>query len=435
MSMVKLTYEYRNSEAARRGRLAATLARPVVAALLASLALAGSAMAQDKPTAEVMHWWTSGGEAAAVRVFADQYTKAGGVWKDSAIANGETARAAAINRIVGGNPPTASQFNTGKQFDDLVSQGLLNTLDQVAEEGKWKSFLPPSFVAAASRDGHIYAVPVNVHGQNWAFYSKEVLDKSGVSAPPANWDEFFAAMDKIKAAGYTPLALGGQPWQERILFNDVLLSVSKDAYLKIFDKHDVNAVNSPEFKKAAEIYGKLRGYVDAGSPGRNWNDATALLITGKAGVQFMGDWAKGEFKAAGKEPGKDYYCQIGLTDQELMIGGDVFVFPKMSDANQVKAQNLLAATMLAPDTQLLFNIQKGSMPVRTDVDATKLDSCAQKGMKLLADTSHQTPVVDMLISADLSGAIDDVVTNYWNDKNATAESFIAKYADALKSAS
>lgn len=414
--------------------LPARYSRTAIAVVLASLALAGSALAQDKPKAEVMHWWTSGGEAAAVKVFADQYTKAGGTWVDAAVAGGEAARAAAINRIVGGNPPTASQFNTGKQFDDLVSQGLLNTLDQVADEGKWKSFLPPAFVEAASRDGHFYAVPVNVHGQNWAFYSKPVLDKVGIAAPPKDWDEFFADMDKIKAAGLIPIALGGQPWQEHILFNDILLSISKDTYLNLYDKHDATATATPEFKKAAEIFGKMRDYFDPGAPGRNWNDATALLITEKAGVQFMGDWAKGEFKAAKKEAGKDFYCQMGLSDGELMIGGDVFVFPKTADAAQLKAQDLLATTMLSPETQVLFNIQKGSMPVRTDVDASKFDSCAQKGMKLLADPSHQTPVVDLLLTADLSGTLDDVITNFLNNKSATVDDFIAKFTEAMKAA-
>jgi len=401
--------------------------------MLAGLAFAGSALAQDKPRAEVMHWWTSGGESAAVKVLAEQYTKAGGEWVDAAIAGGEAARAAAINRIVGGKPPTASQFNTGKQFDDLVTQGLLNTLDEVAEQGKWKSFLPPSFVDAASRDGHFYAVPINVHGQNWAFYSKPVLDKAGVTAVPKTWDEFFAAMDKIKAAGLIPIAQGGQPWQERILFNVVLLSVGKDVYNKIYVERSADAVKSPEFRKAVEIYGRMRDYVDPGSPGRNWNDATALLITGKAGVQFMGDWAKGEFKAAGKVADQDFYCQVGLDGTDLMIGGDVFVFPKTSDPGQVKAQTLLASTMLTPETQLLFNIQKGSMPVRGDVDAGKLDACAQKGMKLLADPAHQTAVSDMLISADLTGSLQDVLTNFWNDKGQSVDDLLAKFAAALQS--
>jgi glucose/mannose transport system substrate-binding protein len=392
------------------------------------------AAAQDKPKAEVMHWWTSGGESAAVKVFADQYRKAGGEWVDTAVALGETARAAAISRMVGGNPPTSSQFNTGKQFDDLVAQGLLNNLDKVAEEGKWKAILPPAFVEAISRDGHIYAVPVNVHGQNWMFWSKGVLDKVGIAAPPKTWDEFFAALDKIKAAGLIPIALGGQPWQERILFTTVLLSTSKDLYLKVLGERSDEAVRSPEFKKVVEAYAKMRDYVDPGSPGRNWNDATALLITNAAGVQVMGDWMKGEFKAAGKQPETDYVCSIGLADGDLMIGGDVFIFPKMADAGQIKAQELLAKVMLAPDTQVLFNKEKGSMPVRTDVDVSQLDACAKKGLKLLADPARQVPVIDMLLTADVVGALDDVITKFWNDKNASVDDFIARFAATLKSA-
>lgn len=177
----------------------------------------------------------------------------------------------------------------------------------------------------------------------------------------------------------------------------------------------------------------MRGYVDPGSPGRNWNDATGLLITDKAAVQFMGDWMKGEFKAAGQVPDKNYLCVIGLKDANLMIGGDVFVFPKTTDAGQIKAQELLARTMLSPETQVLFNKEKGSMPVRTDVDTSSLDECAKKGLKLLGDPSKQV-VVDMLLPADTVGALDDVITNFWNDKAATPDDMIAKFAAAMKSA-
>jgi glucose/mannose transport system substrate-binding protein len=403
----------------------------VVAALLCG---AMPALAQDKPKAEVMHWWTSGGESAAVKVLADQFNKSGGEWVDTAVAGGENARAAAINRIVGGNPPTASQFNTGKQFDDLVKQGLLNNLDDVAASQNWKGMLPPAFLDAVSRDGHFYAVPINVHGQNWMFWSKGALDKAGISAPPTSWDEFFADLDKIKAAGLIPVALGGQPWQERSLFNSMLLSSSKDLYLKVYDQKSEDAIRSPEFKAVVEAYGKLRGYVDPGSPGRNWNDATALLITNKGGVQFMGDWVKGEFKAAGQTADKEFACVIGLKDETLMIGGDVFVFPKTDDAAQVKAQKLLASNMLSPETQVAFNKEKGSMPVRTDVDASSLDACAKKGLKLLADPSKQVPVVDMLIPADLVGSLDDVITQFWNNKQATPDEMIARFAEAMKTA-
>ena len=133
--------------------------------------------------AEVIHWWTSGGESAAVKVFADQFTKAGGVWIDSAVAGGVNARTAAINRTIGGNPPTAMQFNTGKQFDELVEGNLLSDVEAVASENKWRSVMPEAIVKATTRNGKMFAVPVNIHGQNWLFFNKAVLEKAGAAEP------------------------------------------------------------------------------------------------------------------------------------------------------------------------------------------------------------------------------------------------------------
>jgi glucose/mannose transport system substrate-binding protein len=81
--------------------------------VVAALALVGAvAHAAEPLKANVIHWWTSGGESAAIRQFADAYNKAGGLWVDNAVAGADQARSTAINRIVGGDPPTAAQFNT-----------------------------------------------------------------------------------------------------------------------------------------------------------------------------------------------------------------------------------------------------------------------------------------------------------------------------------
>ena len=153
----------------REGGSPCSIARQPAIALAALLILAGQAKAED-PRAEVIHWWTSGGESAAVKVFADQFRAAGGTWVDTAIAGGANARTAAINRTVGGDPPTAMQFNTGKQFDDLVENDLLANVDAQEAAQNWKAILPAAFVQAVTRNGHAYAVPVNIHGQNWLFY-------------------------------------------------------------------------------------------------------------------------------------------------------------------------------------------------------------------------------------------------------------------------
>ena len=314
-----------------------------------------------KTGTEVMHWWTSSSESAAVRKIADAYRAAGGIWVDTGIAGADQARAIAINRIVGGNPPAAAQFNTTKQFLDLVEQGMLNNVDDVAAREGWEKVLPETVLNVIKVKGHFYAVPVNIHMQTWIWYSKAAFKKAGIAKEPTSIDEMFAALDKLKAAGIVALAHGGQAWQETIIFQAMLANLGgKDLYLRTMRDRDQKSLNSEEFKKVLIAFKRMQSYVDAGSPGRNWNDATAMLISGKGGMQIMGDWVKGEFAAAKQVPGKDFGCIPGLNPASpYLIQGDAFVFPKTSNTQTVAAQKLLAKVMLAPATQLEFNKLKG----------------------------------------------------------------------------
>jgi glucose/mannose transport system substrate-binding protein len=399
------------------------------AALTSALAMA------DAPLkAEVIHWWTSGGEAAAVKVFADAYGKAGGQWVDSAIAGGggEAARTAGINRIVGGNPPTMMQFNTGKQLDELVSNSYLTNLDDAAAAGHWKDILPKPIVDASMRDGHWYALPVNIQGANWLFYNTKVFADAGVPEPKT-WSDVLAAGPKLKAKGVIPFAHGGQAWQDHLLFDAVLAGEGgSDLYLSVYGKDPQEAIASPGFKHVSEVFKQLGGLMDPGMPGRNWNDATAMVITGKAGFQVMGDWAKGEFLSAAQTPGKEYGCAILGADGGYVMGGDVFVFPKMKDASGTAAQAKLESLMLDPVTQIAFNTKKGSVPARTDLDVSSMDACAQRGVALLKDPKKQLPSITYLISPDETGALNDVITQYLNTSTETPDDFVAKFAAAVK---
>jgi glucose/mannose transport system substrate-binding protein len=206
----------------------------------------------------------------------------------------------------------------------------------------------------------------------------------------------------------------------------------RDMFVGFWGKRDVALVKGPEFRKVAETFRRLRAYVDPGSPGRNWNDATALLISGKAGMQFMGDWAKGEFTAAGLTPGKEYGCTV-LNDHGMayVMGGDIFAFPKLKDASQTKAQQLLARVLLEPDTQIKFAEKKGSIPVRLDVDTSSLDVCARKASGWIHDATTQVPANEMLSPPALTGAIQDLISQYWNEPNMTVDAFISRIADTL----
>ena len=401
-------------------------------ALAAATLISVPALAADAPKAEVIHWWTSGGESAAVKVFADAFNAAGGQWVDAAIAGGEQARAAGINRIVGGNPPTMMQFNTGKQLDELVKNGMLADLDKEAAAGKWKDVLPKAILDASMRDGHFYALPVNIHGQNWLWYNTKLFADAGVKEPQS-WADVVAAGKALKAKGVIPLAHGGQSWQDHILFDAVLAGEGgSDLYMKVYSKDAQAAIADPKFKHVAEVFIGLRDLMDPGMPGRNWNDATSMVITGKAGMQVMGDWAKGEFITAGQSPGKEYGCVVPGPGAGYVMGGDVFVFPKVKDAGGQAAQEKLATLMFEPKTQIDFNMKKGSVPVRTDADGKGMDACAQKGIAALKVVANQLPSTNYLISPDENGALNDVITQFLNTPGMKVDDFIAKFSAAVK---
>ncbi len=403
---------------------------------LLGLAMSMAASAASAQPADVIHWWTSGGESKAVGVFAAEYNKRGGTWIDNAVVGGPAARAASMNRIAGGNPPVATMWNVGVAVRQLAEQGLLTNLDDVAKAGNWVANLPPLIVKNISYDGHIVAVPVDLHGGNWMFYSKKIYDELKLQ-PAKDWDEFLAQAEKIKAAGYTPLAIGGQPFQEVWLWMPVLLgSTGKENFKKIYADHDATVAAGPGVKKAFEVMAKLRQYTDAGRPNRKWNDTLLLVQNNKAASQFLGDWGKGEFAAAGLKPMVDYGCAIAPGNQGAYIMNvDVFAFPKNSKPEVLAAQKKLAEVMMDPATQAQFNLFKGALPARLDANISALDVCAQAGKQIIdGGPANQMPNTALAFSSDVDGQITDLITSYFNSTTMTAEAATAAFAKIIANA-
>ncbi|MEF2070595.1 ABC transporter substrate-binding protein [Consotaella aegiceratis] len=398
---------------------------------LTMAALEGTAAAQS---ADVLHYWTSGSEAKALGAIARAYEEQGGEWVDSAVADFDTERSVAMNRFAGGNPPTAMLTELGQQVVQMSEAGLLRDISALAEDGDWKSVLPPAVVEAVTVDGKFTAIPVDIGGRNWMYYSPKVLSDAGVEVP-TTWDEFLAAAEKIKAAGYIPLALGGQSWQEALLFSSVMAGVGgNDFFKKVYEEGDAEAARGPEMVKVFETYRKLGAYVDEGSPGRAWNDATNLVITDQAAAIVMGDWAKGEFANAGLEPGEGFGCVLAPGTQHFYdIIVDAFAFPKVSEDAQA-AQDKLAKVMMDPAVQVDFNRIKGSLPPRLDADVSTLDSCAVKGQEVLAADDTYVPSINSQPNNDVAGQLEDIVSEFWNTPDMSAQDAAERYGDVLESA-
>jgi glucose/mannose transport system substrate-binding protein len=398
-----------------------------------AMLVAHRAAAQD---AQVMHWWTSGGESRAVAVFAKEYEKRGGKWIDGASVGPQAEHAAVLNAIAGGNPPAAFQWNIGVAVRQLAEQGLLANLDDLAKAGDWSRHLPPLLVKNITVDGHVIAVPVNLHGANWMWYSTKIFGDLNMT-PPKTWDEFLAEADKIKAAGYLPIAMGGNAQQTGWLFYTTLAGVAgKDVYRKIFVDHDATAAGSEAVRRAFETMGKIRQYADAGGSNRKWNDTLALVETNKAAFMIAGDWAKGDFSAAGMTPGKEYGCALAPGTQDgYIMTVDVFAFPKVDKPDQIAAQRKLAELMMDPVVQVEFNKYKGSLPARLDADVESLDVCAQLGQKVMAGGEvNQLPNFALAFSQDTQGQVEDLLVHYWSTPGMSAADAAREFSTIIANA-
>ena len=405
----------------------------------AAALMMSTSIAQANESVEVLHWWTSGGEAAALNVLKEDLESKGVSWQDMPVAGGggDQARTVLRARVTAGNAPTAVQA-LGFDIQDWAKEGALADLNKLAEKENWDKVVPKALQRFAKHDGKWISAPVNVHSTNWVWANKKIFDELGL-AQPKSWDDLVMALDKIKAAGYTAVAHGGQAWQDATIFDAVVLSTGgTDFYQKSMIDLDPAALKSDTMKTVFDRMAKLRSYVDDNFSGRDWNLASAMVNENKAGVQFMGDWAKGEFLKAGKMPGKDFMCfRFPGTEGSVTFNSDQFAMFDVKEESR-DAQMKLASAIMAPSFQSAFNVVKGSVPARTDVSDADFDACGKQGMKDLAEANKNGKLLGSMAHghaapAAVKSAVYDVVTAHFNGEFSSEEA-VAELADVIEGA-
>ncbi|NBZ89370.1 ABC transporter substrate-binding protein [Stagnihabitans tardus] len=389
---------------------------------------------------EVLHWWTSGGEAAALNVLKDMLAGQGIGWVDMPVAGGggEAAMTTLKARVNAGDAPTSVQM-LGFDIQDWAEQGSLGNLDEVAAKEGWDAVIPAALQRFAKYDGHWVSAPVNVHSTNWVWINKAALDKTGL-AVPTNWDELVTVLDKMKEAGITPIAHGGQPWQDATVFDSMVLAQGVDFYNKAFVELDPEALGGAQMAEAFDHFIKLSSYLDANFSNRDWNLASAMVIKGEAGMQIMGDWAKGEFLKAGQKPGADFVCiRFPGTQGAVSFNSDQFAMFNVDGDDKKAAQLAMAQAIESPTFQSAFNVVKGSVPARTDVPDTDFDDCGKKGIADLAEANAKGSLVGSMAHghaapAAVKNAAYDVITGAMNGKFASGTEAATALAAAVAAA-
>jgi len=304
----------------------------------------------------------------------------------------------------------------------------------VAEAEGWRDVVNPvRLLDSCTLDGRVYCVPVNIHSPQWLWLSHDAFEKAGLDVP-ADWFEFVEAAPALKDAGVVPLAMGQQAWQTNLAFGAIMVAVGgTDLYIDVLTNKNADAVRSPEMTKVFEAFADAR-LLSEGSDVQDWNQATNLVITGQAGGQIHGDWAQGEFQVANQVAGEDYTCLPGLGVNEIIAtGGDAFYFPATDDPEITAAQKELASLMISQEVQVSFNLKKGSLPIRGDIDLSAANDCMQKGLAILA-AGNVLPDGVNSFSADTDNQISDLMVEFWNDTSVTVADAQERYADIIANA-
>ncbi|MBY5639370.1 carbohydrate ABC transporter substrate-binding protein, partial [Rhizobium leguminosarum] len=408
-----------------------------------ALALAGasvSAQAADVKEVQMLHWWTSGGEAAALNVLKQDLSKEGFAWKDVPVAGGggDAAMTALKAMVAAGTYPTASQM-LGYTVLDYAQAGVMGDLTETAKKEGWDKSVPAALQKFSVYDGKWVAAPVNVHSVNWLWINKAVMDKIG-GTQPKTFEDLIALLDKAKAAGVIPLALGGQNWQEATMFDSIVLSTGgPEFYKKAFNDLDEESLKSDTMKKSFDNLATIIKYVDPNFSGRDWNLATAMVIKGDALVQVMGDWAKGEFVAAKKTPDTDFLCyRFPGTDGSVVYNSDMFGMFNVPDDRKA-AQVALATATLSKSFQSAFNVVKGSVPARTDVPDTDFDACGKKGIADLKAANEGGTLFGSLAQGygappAIANAYKDVVSKFVHGQIKTSDEAVKQLVQAIDDA-
>ena len=371
-------------------------ARGLMVAAVAALALTTGACGDDEPTSaatstkqlEVVSWWTSGSEAAALDVlFAAFHASNPGVDAvNAAVAGGAGSNAIVelAKRLQAGNPPDVWQTFAGKSVQGYARRGVVRSVETVYDSEDLRTRMNATILRSMMRGGRPYGVPTGAHRSNVLWFNRKLLEQAGVTPPSSGYTlaAFLADLKKVKASGATPLCLGAKDrFTTAELFENTLLStIGPRGWTDMVD--DQLDWRSDQVQTALKSFSAMLGYSDPQASQLTWDQATKKLAAGGCAFESMNDSAFGELVAAGAQEGKDFgAAAFPGTDASFLAVVDVFVAATKAQ----NAKNALAflGDISDPETQLAFHKAKGSVPVLRDIDVSSLTAYQRSSSKAL----------------------------------------------------
>lgn len=393
--------------------------------LLASLVLFQSASAVASPEAEIMHWWSRGGDYAALQVFRAEFEGRGGIWHDTITEGSIETLNNAVSRMSKGYAPTFVLWNSGWEVTEISRLGLLDPITDSVTLNKIRGSILDSVLGIVSVDEQIVAIPVNVHSENWLWHLRDAVEP-GDAELFGTWQQFLAFAKQKKEADEIVIAVGDEPWQQRLLFNNVLLGVAgQSLYQAFYTRRDINALEDPAFAEALDVFRQLKAFSRSFKEGR-WDQQIAAVADGRALTISMGDWAKGEFQNLGIDIGSKLACVPAPgTANKLILVIDVFVRGRVDNKEEGEGQSHFIDIVTDPAVNQRFNSLKGSLPPLKHLDQSTLDDCGRIAYTAL---QQQTQVIEPFANyghREALSKIEYLIGKLWNQETDVAQTIKA----------
>ncbi len=290
--------------------------------------------------------------------------------------------------------------------------GLLQ--DITSAVAGWKDTVNPGAMSIYQYKGVQYGIPWDM-GMIGFWYNKDLFAKAGITAPPANWDDYLAAITKLKAAGVAPLAIAGKDkWPSMHLWTYLVLRYGGgDALSQMIQSGNWNTDACIKAGQAVLALNKLDPY-QKGYAAADYNSEAASVGNGKAAMELMGQWAPSVQKDQSAN-------KTGLGDKLGWFAFPVVTGGAGAATDGVGGGNGIAVGKNAPPEAIDF--------LKFFMDTTNQNKLNSDGIGLSTTVGTESTITDPNLQAVLAGRGAATFMQLYLDQ-ATSGNLAATFNDA-----
>jgi raffinose/stachyose/melibiose transport system substrate-binding protein len=322
---------------------------------------------------------------------------------DASATSDESFKARVLTDFEAGSEPDVLFFFNGVDANPIVSSGKVVSIDTIRKEyPDYASNMKDGMMGASPVDGVNYSVPVNGYWEGM-FVNKKVCEAAGVEIPGADttWEQFLDTCQKIKDAGYAPIAasLATVPhyWFEFTIYNHLSTTT-----------HNVlpTSIDSVQGKGWIAGLGDIKTLYEKGFFPDNTltgtdDETVQMFIDGKAAFLIDGSWKVGGIESATDDIDNFTVTYVpGMGDRKStdIIGGlssGYYITKKAWDDPDKRAAAVSFVSYMTSDEMVSKFAQVSATALKkgVTVDESALSSLAKDGLKMIAGATGMTGAV------------------------------------------